>query len=87
MTFVGFDVRKRYVTACALDAGGEIIAEVKQLDTSIAVVLAWLRALPGPVTVGVEATLGRCGAGGSCCAGAPSWCASARASRIEFMDT
>ena len=57
MTFVGFDVHKRYITACALDAAGEIIAEVRQLGTSIEVVLAWLSALPGPVTVGVEATL------------------------------
>ena len=57
MTFVGFDVHKRYITACALDAAGVIIAEVRQLGTSIDVVLAWLSALPGPVTVGVEATL------------------------------
>ena len=57
MTFVGFDVRKRYITACALDAAGDIIAEVRQLSTSIEVALAWLSALPGPVAVGVEATL------------------------------
>ena len=57
MTFVGFDIHKRYITACALEAAGEILADVRQLGTSIEVVLAWLGALPGPVTVGVEATL------------------------------
>ncbi len=60
MTFVGFDgfdIHKRYITACALDAAGEILAEVRQLGTSLEIVLAWLGALPGPVTVGVEATL------------------------------
>jgi predicted NBD/HSP70 family sugar kinase len=29
MTFVGFDLHRRYITACALDATGEIIAEVR----------------------------------------------------------
>ena len=57
MTFVGFDLHKRYITACALDDAGGIIAESRQLSTSIEVVWAWLRALPGPVTVGMEATL------------------------------
>jgi hypothetical protein len=27
MTSVGFDLHKRYITACALDAAGETIAE------------------------------------------------------------
>ena len=57
MTFVGFDLHKRYITACALGAEGAIIAEVRQLSTSIEEVHAWLTALPAPVTVGVEATL------------------------------
>ena len=57
MTFVGFDLHKRYITACALDASGEIIAEIRQLSTALDAVLAWLGALPGPVTVGLEATL------------------------------
>jgi transposase len=57
MTFVGFDLHKRYITACALDASGAIIAETRQLATSLEAVLTWLGALPGPVTVGMEATL------------------------------
>ncbi|MEO6527608.1 MAG: hypothetical protein ABIP93_13340 [Gemmatimonadaceae bacterium] len=57
MTFVGFDVYKRYITACALDEAGVMLAEVRQLSTAVEAVLAWLGALPGPVTVGMEATL------------------------------
>ena len=57
MTFVGFDLHKRYTTACPLDASGEIIADIRQLSTALESVLAWLGALPGPVTVGLEATL------------------------------
>ena len=57
MTFVGFDLHKRYITVCALSAEGEIIAEVRQLATSLEAILAWLALLPGPITVGVEATL------------------------------
>ena len=29
MTFVGFDLHKRYITACAMDASGAIIAEIR----------------------------------------------------------
>lgn len=57
MTFVGFDLHKRYITACALDAAGDIIAEVRQLPTAVEAIQEWLDALPGPVTVGLEATL------------------------------
>src|SRR5258708_2441323 len=57
MTFVGFDLHKRYITACALDAAGESIAEVRQLSTALEAVTAWLNTLPRPVTVGLEATL------------------------------
>lgn len=57
MTFVGFDLHKRYITACALGDTGEILAEIRQLATSLEAVLAWLGALPGPVAVGLEATL------------------------------
>ena len=39
------------------NAQGAILAEIKQLSTSLEAVLAWLGALPGPVTVGLEATL------------------------------
>ena len=57
MTFVGFDLHKRYITACALDETGAILAESKQLSTAIERVQAWLSTLPGPITVGLEATL------------------------------
>lgn len=52
MTFVGFDLPKRYITACALDEAGESIVDIRQLSTA----LAWIGALPGPVTVGGDAT-------------------------------
>ena len=57
MTFVGFDLHQRYLTACALNDGGEIIAEVRQLSTTVEAVLRWLSTLPAPVQVGMEATL------------------------------
>ena len=57
MTFVGFDLHKRYITACALTDTGEILAEIRQLSTALEAVLTWLGALPGPVVVGLEATL------------------------------
>ena len=56
MTFIGFDLRTRYITACALDESGELLAERRQLATTLDVVLAWLATLPGPLTVGLEAT-------------------------------
>jgi hypothetical protein len=31
MTFVGFDLHKRYITACALDASGTVVNEIRQL--------------------------------------------------------
>ena len=57
MTFVGFDLHKRYLTACALDAAGQLVAERKQLSTALDSVVAWLATLPGPLSIGVEATL------------------------------
>lgn len=57
MTFVGLDLHKRYITACALDASGAVVAEIRQLATTIASVGNWLAALPAPVVVVMEATL------------------------------
>jgi transposase len=57
MTFVGLDLHKRYITACALDASGGVIAEVRQLATSLERVVNWVAALPAPVSVAMEATL------------------------------
>src|ERR1041385_6367466 len=57
MTFVGFDLHKRYITACALDDAGTVVAECRQLATSITTVREWLGVLPAPITVAMEATL------------------------------
>lgn len=57
MTFVGLDLHKPYITACALDANGSVVAEIRQLATTIATVLDWLAALPQPIVVSMEATL------------------------------
>jgi transposase len=57
MTFVGFDLHKRYITACALDGSGGLLAEVRQLAMAIEAVADWLAALPAPVAVAMEATL------------------------------
>jgi len=35
MTVVGLDLHKRYITACAFDDVGTLVAEVRQLATSI----------------------------------------------------
>lgn len=57
MTWVGFDLHKRYITACALEASGTIVSEIRQLATTIETVLDWLIALPAPVAIAMEATL------------------------------
>lgn len=57
MTWVGFDLHKRYITACAVSDSGELVAEHRRLLPDVPVLLAWLTALPGPVTVALEATL------------------------------
>jgi transposase len=57
MVYVGLDLHKRYITACALDAEGRVLAEDRRLTTDIAALLAWLKYLTGPVTVVLEATL------------------------------
>ena len=57
MTFVGLDLHKRYITACALDAGGAVLAEAKRLPASLDALGAFLAALRGPATVAMEATL------------------------------
>jgi transposase len=59
MTFVGFDLHRRYITACALHATGGVVGEVRQLATALERVLEWLAALPLPVTVAMATTLYR----------------------------
>ncbi len=57
MTFVGLDLHKRYITACALDAGGAILGEVRRMPVSLGALWDFLGSFPAPVTVGMEATL------------------------------
>jgi len=57
MSWVGLDLHKRYITACALDDGGALVAEQRRLPTDSDVLLAWLRELGGPASVAMEATL------------------------------
>jgi transposase len=57
MFWVGLDLHKRYVTACALDDGGRIVAEHRRLPPDVPALVAWLQGLGGPVTVAMEATL------------------------------
>ena len=47
MTFVGFDLHKRYITACAMDASGAIIAEIRQRSTALEAVLTLARGATG----------------------------------------
>lgn len=57
MIWVGLDLHKRYITACALDADGSVVAEHRRLPADAAEVVTWLHTLGGPVTVAMEATL------------------------------
>ena len=57
MTFVGFDLHKRYITACARDAGGAVLSEIRQLAPTLETILDWLAAVPQPVVIAMEATL------------------------------
>jgi len=57
MTSVGFDLHRRYITACALDADGTVLAECRQLAPSLVAIRDWLAAVPAPITVAMEATL------------------------------
>jgi len=57
MYYVGLDLHKRYVTACALDSAGQVVMTERRLGTTLEALLGFLRALEGPVTVAVEATL------------------------------
>ena len=57
MYYVGLDLHKRYVTACALDSAGQVVATERRLPTAFEPLVQWLRALGSPATVAVEATL------------------------------
>jgi transposase len=57
MTFVGLDLHKRYITACALDATGTVLGELRRMPVSIDQLLEFLRGFDAPVSLGMEATL------------------------------
>ena len=57
MTFVGLDLHKRYITACALDATGAVLAEVRQMAVSLEALASFLSGVPAPISVGMEACL------------------------------
>ena len=45
MVTVGLDLHKRYITACAIDANGAVLAEVRRLDPTVDASGRWLGAL------------------------------------------
>lgn len=57
MHYIGLDLHKKYVTLCALDSLGTVVAEARRLEPALDVLLAWLAPLPLPATVVLEATL------------------------------
>ena len=56
-TFVGLDLHKRDITACALAADGTLLGEVRRMPVTMEALLDFLTALPNPATIAVEATL------------------------------
>jgi hypothetical protein len=57
MIWVGLDLHKKYITACALNDAGGLVAEHRRLPADAASLLSWLSGLGGAVTVAMEATL------------------------------
>jgi transposase len=57
MITVGLDLHKRYITACALDESGTVLAEHRRLELSLDALGRWLGGLAQPVQVVMEATL------------------------------
>lgn len=57
MVFIGLDLHKRYITACALAASGEVLAEVRRLSTEWDELSAWLKPFESSCTIVMEATL------------------------------
>jgi len=56
MRWVGLDFHKRYITACALDNDGQVVAEHRRLPADVVPLVGWLPALGDAVTVAMEAT-------------------------------
>jgi transposase len=57
MRWVGLDLHKRYITACALDDVGQLVAEHRRLPPDVEALVGWLTGLGEAVTVAMEATL------------------------------
>ncbi len=57
MIWVGLDLHKKYITACALHDAGGLVAEHRRLSTDAASLVSWLSGLEGAVTVAVGAKL------------------------------
>ncbi len=57
MRWVGLDLHKRYITACALNDAGQIVGEHRRLPPDMDALVAWIAALGDAVTVAMEATL------------------------------
>lgn len=57
MVAVGLDLQKRYITACAVDDAGTVLAEHRRLEPSLDALGRWLGAFPPPLPVALEATL------------------------------
>ncbi|MFN2397625.1 MAG: hypothetical protein ABR543_03110 [Gemmatimonadaceae bacterium] len=43
MVYVGLDLHKRYITACAPDAEGQVLGEARHLSTEVGALLVCLR--------------------------------------------
>lgn len=56
-SFVGLDLHKRYITACALDLSGTVLGELRRMPASLDALGDFLSALPQPVMIAMEATL------------------------------
>jgi hypothetical protein len=48
---------KRYITACAIDDAGTVVAESRRLDATLDALGRWLSALPQPGTGALEGSL------------------------------
>ena len=55
MYYVGLDLHKRYVTACALDSAGQMVATERRLPTALEPLVRWFQDLGGPATVAIFA--------------------------------
>lgn len=56
-TYVGLDLHKRYITACALAADGTLLGEVRRMPVTLDALGDFLSELPAPTGIAVEATL------------------------------